>query len=132
MHPLFPLLLAVVALTFSCGSDFSPEGTYVGNLAMEDGSKLVTLELLADNNARMKGLFQDVVEGTWEKNSVGVGYGKDGVLASFEFKTIRIIFKLKQVEDGFILTSLVGRTVGKDILRPLKLKKGKPLFRQVD
>ena len=131
VHPLCPLLLGTIALIFSCSSDFIAEGIYRGKLVMSDGSKNVKLELLANNTALMRGLFDCVVEGTWEKESV-VGYRKNGVWVSFDFPKFRILMKMKRVEEGFILSDLSGRINGKTILRLLKLKESKPLFRRTD
>ena len=131
VHPLCPLLLGTIALIFSCSSDFIAEGIYRGKLVMSDGSKNVKLELLANNTALMRGLFDCVVEGTWEKESV-VGYRKNGVWVSFDFPKFRILMKMKKVEEGFILSDLSGRINGKTILRSLKLKESKPLFRRTD
>jgi len=121
----------MIALIFSCSSDFTAEGIYRGKLVMSDGSKNVKLELLADNAVRMRGLFDCVVEGTWEKETI-VGYRKDGVWVSFDFPKFRILMKFKKVEEGFILSDLSGRIYGKTILRSLKLKESKPLFRRTD
>jgi hypothetical protein len=129
VHHLCPLLLGTVALIFSCRNDFIAEGIYRGKLVMSDGSKNVKLELLADNTVRMRGLFDCVVEGTWEKETI-VGYRKDGVWVSFDFPKFRILMKLKKVEKGFILSSLSGRINGRTILRSLRLKEEKPLFRR--
>ena len=128
-HPLFSLLLGTVAMIFSCSSDFTAEGTYRGKLVMSDGSKSVKLELLADNTVRMRGLFDCVVEGTWEKETI-VGYRKDGVWVSFDFPKFRILMKMKKMEEGLILSDLSGRINGRTILRSLKLKEEKPLFRR--
>lgn len=131
IHSLCPFLLGMIPLIFSCSSDFTAEGIYRGKLVMSDGSKNVKLELLADNTVRMRGLFDCVVEGTWEKETI-VGYRKDGVWVSFDFPKFRILMKFKKVEEGFILSDLSGRIYGKTILRPLKLKESKPLFRRTD
>lgn len=58
-------------MTFSRSSDFTAEGIYRGKLVMADGNKNVKLELLTDNTARMRGLFDCIVEGAWEKEAVG-------------------------------------------------------------
>ncbi|MDA9962672.1 hypothetical protein N9D63_07280 [Opitutales bacterium] len=50
-----------------CSSDFIAEGIYRGKLVMSDGSKNVKLKLLPYNTARMRELFDCVVEGTWER-----------------------------------------------------------------
>ena len=131
VHPLCPLLLGTIALIFSCSSDFIAEGIYRGKLVMLDGSKNVKLELLANNTALMRGLFDCVVKGTWEKEAV-VGYRRNGVWVSFDFPKFRILMKMKRVEEGFILSDLSGRINGKTILRSLKLKESKPLFRRTD
>jgi hypothetical protein len=110
-------------------NDFIAEGIYRGKLVMSDGSKNVKLELLAGNTALMRGLFDSVVEGTWEKEVVG-GYRKNGVYVSFDFPKFRILMKMKEVEEGYILTSLRGRIYGRTILRSLTLKEEKPLFRR--
>ena len=129
VHPLCPLLIGTIVLISSCSNDFIAEGIYRGKLVMSDGSKNVKLELLANNTALMRGLFDCVVEGTWEKESV-VGYRKNGVWVSFDFPKFRILMKMKRVEEGFILSDLSGRINGRTILRSLKLKEEKPLFRR--
>ena len=96
---------------------------------MLDGSKNVKLELLASNTALMRGLFDCVVEGTWEKETI-VGYRKDGVWFSFDFPKFRILMKMKKVEEGLILSDLSGRINGRTILRSLTLKEEPPLFRR--
>ena len=96
---------------------------------MSDGSKKVKLELLANNTAQMRGLFDCVVKGTWEKESV-VGYRRNGVWVSFDFPKFRILMKMKRVEKGFILSDLSGRINGRTILRSLTLKEEQPLFRR--
>ena len=96
---------------------------------MSDGSKNVKLELLAGNTGLMSGLFDCVVEGSCEKEAI-VGYRKDGVWISFDFPKFRILMKMKKVEEGFILSNLSGRINGRTILRSLKLKEEKPLFRR--
>jgi len=127
VHPLCPLLLGAIVLISSCSNDFIAEGIYRGELVMSDGSKNVKLELLAGNTALMTGLFDSVVEGTWEKEVVG-GYRKNGLYVSFDFPKFRILMKMKEVEEGYILTSLSGRIYGRTILRSLTLKEEKPLF----
>ncbi|MBT7741395.1 MAG: hypothetical protein HN727_06295 [Opitutae bacterium] len=129
VHPLHPLILGVIALTSSCRNDFVAEGIYRGKLVMSDGSKNVKLELLASNTALMRGLFDCVVKGTWEKETI-VGYRKDGVWVSFDFPKFRILMKMKKMEEGLILSDLSGRINGRTILRSLKLKEEKPLFRR--
>ncbi len=96
---------------------------------MSDGSKNVKLELLTDNTARMRGLFDCIVKGAWEKEAVG-GFTKNGVWVSFDFPEFRILMKMKRVEEGFILSDLSGRINGRTILRSLRLKEEKPLFRR--
>ena len=129
VHPLCPLLIGTIVLITSCSNDFIAEGIYRGKLVMSDGSKNVKLELLAGNTALMRGLFDCVVEGTWEKEVVG-GYRKNGVYVSFDFPKFRILMKMKKVEDGYVLTNLSGRIYGRTILRSLTLKDEKPLFRR--
>jgi hypothetical protein len=129
VHPLCPLLLGAIVLISSCSNDFIAEGIYRGELVMSDGSKNVKLELLTDNTIRMKGLFDCIVEGTWEKEVVG-GYRKNGVWVFFDFPQFRILMKLKKVEEGFILSDFSGRINGRTILRSLALKEEKPLFRR--
>ena len=129
VHPLCPLLLGAIVLISCCSNDFIAEGIYRGELAMSDGSKNVKLELLTDNTIRMKGLFDCIVEGTWEKEVVG-GCRKNGVWVSFDFPQFRILMKLKKVEEGFILSDFSGRINGRTILRSLALKEEKPLFRR--
>ena len=129
ISPLCSLLFGVVVLTFSCSSDFTAEGIYLGKLVMADGNKNVKLELLEDNTATMRGLFNQVVEGTWKKEAVG-GFTKNGVWVSFDFPEFRILMKMKKVEKGFILSDLSGRINGRTILRSLTLKEENPLFRR--
>ena len=124
----FPVLLGLVVTGFSCGGDISSEGIYRGKLVMVDGSKMVELELLANNKALLRGLFDYVVEGTWEKEAVGEGFLKDDVWAAFQFPSFRIMLKMKTVEEGLVLADLSGRMMGKTILRSMKLKEARPLL----
>ena len=87
VHPLCPLLLGAIVLISSCSNDFIAEGIYRGELVMSDGSKNVKLELLTDNTIRMKGLFDCIVEGTWEKEVVG-GCRKNGVWQFAQYVTL--------------------------------------------
>ena len=75
---------------------------------MSDGSKNVKLELLAGNTGLMSGLFDCVVEGTWEKEAI-VGYRKDGVWISFDFPKFRILMKMKKVEEVQLILHFVGQ-----------------------
>ena len=121
----------VLSLTsFSCGSDLPPEGTYRGTLVMEDGNSMVTLEILPDQKAILKGLFPKTTEGTWKVESVGGGYAKDDLWATFKFPEHRGTLKLQNTKDGLIVHEIAARIEGKPILRPIKLKEAKPLLRR--
>ena len=118
------------AACFSCGSDLPPEGTYRGTLVMEDGNSMVTLEILPDQKAILKGLFPKTTEGTWKVESVGGGYAKDDLWATFKFPEHRVTLKLQNTKDGLIVHEIAARIEGKTILRPIKLKEAKPLLRR--
>lgn len=120
----------LTATCFSCGSEISPEGIYRGTLVMEDGNSKVTLEILPNQKARLKGLFPKTTEGTWKAESVGGGYSKDDLWATFKFPEHRVTLKLKNTEEGLIVHEIAGRIEGKTILRPIKLKEAKPLLRR--
>lgn len=122
------IVLSITCL--SCGSEISPEGIYRGTLALEDGNSKVTLEILPDQKARLKGLFPKTTEGTWKAESVGGGYAKDDLWATFKFPEHRVTLKLKNTEEGLIVHEIAGRIEGKTILRPIKLKESKPLLRR--
>ncbi|SVE43737.1 uncharacterized protein METZ01_LOCUS496591, partial [marine metagenome] len=52
------LVLLIAIAGISCGgNDPSLEGTYQGNLAMEDGTKIVRLKLMKDKVAQLSGLY---------------------------------------------------------------------------
>ena len=85
-HPFHLLLLVATGLTFSCGGDINPIGTYRGKIVMEDGSNTVTLKLDANNNAEMRGLLPKTVRGKWEAEATGMGFVKDGAIATFDVK----------------------------------------------
>ena len=123
-------LLGLSAFFFSCGSEIPPEGTYRGTLVMEDGVSNVTLEILPDEKARLNGLFSKSAEGTWKVESVGGGYAKDDLWATFKFPEHRVTLKLQNTEKGLIVHEIAGRIEGKTILRPIKLKEAKPLLRR--
>ncbi|MGE4550435.1 MAG: hypothetical protein AAEJ57_03520 [Opitutales bacterium] len=133
-HPILLLLAITSALTFSCSGDFSPEGTYRGELVMEDGSKRITLELRPNSRARVKGLFRNAKEGVWKKEATGLGFSKDGVVATFDDKKAneeyRVVFKLQQADDGLILADLQVRLMKGLMLQSYVLKEKKPLLRR--
>lgn len=97
---------------------------------MEDGTSNVTLEILPDEKARLNGLFSETAEGTWKVESVGGGYAKDDLWATFKFPEHRVTLKLQNTEKGLIVHEIAGRIEGKTILRPIKLKEAKPLLRR--
>ena len=123
-------LLGLMVFFFSCGSEIPPEGTYRGILVMEDGTSNVTLDILPDEKARLNGLFSETAEGTWKVESVGGGYAKDDLWATFKFPEHRVTLKLQNTEKGLIVHEIAGRIEGKTILRPIKLKEAKPLLRR--
>jgi hypothetical protein len=123
-------LVILSAICFSCGSDISPEGTYRGTLVMEDGDSIATLEILPDQKAILKGLFPKTAEGTWKAESVGGGYAKDDLWATFKFPEHRVTLKLQNATEGLIVHEVAARIEGKTILRPIKLKEAKPLLRR--
>ena len=126
-------LVLIVAVTgISCGgNDPSLEGTYEGRLAMEDGTKTVRLKLMKDRVAQLTGMYDKSVEGTWKEESVGEGFDKDGIFASFEFPDYEIKFKLLTVKNGFQLMAFSARRKGDPIHRPVKLRKTNPMLRRI-
>jgi hypothetical protein len=126
-------LVLIVAVTgISCGgNDPSLEGTYEGRLAMEDGTKTVRLKLMKDRVAQLTGMYDKSVEGTWKEESVGEGFDKDGIFASFEFPDYEIKFKLLTVKNGFQLMAFSARRKGDTIHRPVKLRKTNPMLRRI-
>jgi hypothetical protein len=124
------LLLALIGI--SCGgNDPSLEGVYKGSLAMEDGTKTIKLELMEDKKARLTGLYDESAEGTWKEESVGEGFDKDGIFASFEFPAYEIKFKLLTVKNGFQLMNFSARRKGDPIHRSVKLRKTNPKLRRI-
>ena len=105
-----PLLLTTAALISSCGGDFAPEGTFRGTVVMEDGTTMVTLELKADNKAEVRGLFPKTARGTWEKDTTGLGFGKNGVVATFDSKkdgtAFRVVLMLQPHDEGMTLADI--------------------------
>ena len=97
---------------------------------MEDGDSEVTLEILSNQKAVLKGLFPKTAEGTWKAESVGGGYAKDDLWATFKFPEHRVTLKLQNTETGLIVHEIAGRIEGKTIPRPIKLKEAKPLLRR--
>jgi len=135
----FPFLLAVATLSVSCGGDFSPEGTYKGKIVMEDGRNSVTLELRPDNTAQVRGLLPKTVQGTWVKEATGLGFSKDGVVATFDDERsnqkYRVVLMLQQAEEGLTLADIRVRLLmeGKySMLQSFQLKEAKPLLRRVN
>jgi hypothetical protein len=126
------LVLLIAIAGISCGgNDPSLEGTYKGSLAMEDGTKTVRLELMKDRMARLTGLYDKSVEGTWKEESVGEGFDKDGIFASFEFPDYEIKLKLKTINEGLQLMNFSARRKGDPIHRSVKLRKTNPKFRRI-
>ena len=123
-------LVILSGICFSCGSEILPDGTYSGTIVMEDGDSEVTLEILSNQKAVLKGLFPKTAEGTWKAESVGGGYAKDDLWATFKFPEHRVTLKLQNTEKGLIVHEIAGRIEGKTILRPIKLKEPKPLLRR--
>ena len=135
---ILPLLLAISALTSSCGGDFAPEGNYRGKIVMEDGTNMVTLELNADNTASVRGLLPKTAHGTWKKEATGLGFSKDGVVATFDAKksdqAFRVVLMLQQAEEGLTLADIRVRLLleGKySMLQSYTLKEKKPLLRRL-
>ncbi len=137
-HPVQPLLVIVAGLAFSCGSDgdFSPAGTYRATLVMEDASRLVVLDLRADGTASLKGLHAKTARGNWVKEAIGMGFSKDGVLATFDAERsntkYRVVLMLQQADEGLVLADLRVRLLldKPNMLQSLKLKEEKPLLRK--
>ena len=126
------LVLLIATAGISCGgNDPSLEGTYEGRLAMEDGTKTVRLKLMKDRVAQLTGMYDKSVEGTWKEESVGEGFDKDGIFASFEFPDYEIKFKLLTVKNGFQLMAFSARRKGDTIHRPVKLRKTNPMLRRI-
>ena len=137
-HSIYPLLVAS-ALTFSCGSEFSLEETttYKGKLVFADNNKQVTLVLLIDGKARLEGLYPNVAKGNWEKASTGLGYGKDGVKATFDGvksnEGYRIVLMLQPSDDDLVLADIRVRLLRDkpSMLQSLVLKEKKPLLKRI-
>ena len=126
------LVLLITVTGISCGgNDPSLEGTYEGSLAMEEENVLITLKLLGEDKATLTGLYDQSVEGEWKEESVGEGFDKDGVFASFEFPDYEIKFKLLTVKNGFQLMAFSARRKGDPIHRPVKLRKTNPKLRRI-
>lgn len=98
---------------------------------MEDGTKTVRLKLMKDRVAQLSGLYDKSVEGTWKEESVGEGFDKDGIFASFEFPDYEIKLKLKTIKGGLQLMAFSARRKGDPIHRPVKLRKTNPKFRRI-
>ena len=135
-HPFHLLLLAATCLAFSCGGEVNPAGIYKGKIVMEDGTNLVTLSLTEDNKAEVRGLLPKTVRGTWEKDSTGMGFGKNGVIASFDSKkdgeAFRVVLMLQPHDEGLTLADIRLRLLveGKfSMLQSYTLKEKKPLLR---
>ena len=137
-HPV-QLLLLIAALTVSCGDDFQPEGKYKGKLVMEDGNKFIRLDLLANEKASLGGLLPKTLQGNWKKESTGMGFAKDGVMATFDTQKssgeeFRIVLMLRQAEGGLTLADLRTRLLLEkkfSMLQSFKLKEDNPLLRLV-
>ena len=126
------LVLLITVTGISCGgNDPSLEGTYEGSLAMEEENVLITLKLMGEDKATLTGLYDQSVEGEWKEESVGEGFDKDGVFASFEFPDYEIKFKLLTVKNGFQLMAFSARRKGDPIHRPVKLRKTNPKLRRI-
>ena len=137
---LLTTLLIISTLSFSCGSDFSlnQNTTYQGKLVLEDGVKFVSLVLLADGSAQLKGLYPNLAKGSWTSEATGLGYEKDGVKATFdgvkEKESYRIVFMLQPTDEGLVLADIRVRLL-KDkpsMLQSLTLKEKKPLLSRVE
>ena len=126
------LVLLITVTGISCGgNDPSLEGTYEGSLAMEEENVWITLKLMGEGKATLTGLYDQSVEGEWKEESVGEGFDKDGVFASFEFPDYEIKFKLLTVKNGFQLMAFSARRKGDPIHRPVKLRKTNPKLRRI-
>ncbi len=116
-------------IVFSCSSPIVHEGTYKGEIVMEDGVRNITLELRKGGVATLDGLYGKNVEGSWENERVG-GVYKDDVWATFKFPEYRVRLDLRADEGGLILVKMSARLEGKTILRTLHLKEENPLLRK--
>ena len=128
------LVLLIVIAGISCGgNDPSLEGTYEGSLAMEDETVRITLKLMGDNEASLTGLYDESVKGEWKEETVGEGFEKDGIFASFEFTDYEIKFKLLTVKNGFQLMNFTGRkkNAGMTMHTSFKLKRDNPTLRRI-
>ena len=138
-HPFHLLLLVATGLTFSCGGDINPIGTYRGKIVMEDGSNVVTLKLGANNKAEVRGLLPKTAHGTWEPEATGMGFVKDGVVAAFDVnkpsdESFRVVLMLQPHEEGLTLADIRVRLLidGKfSMLQSFTLKEKKPLLRRL-
>lgn len=104
---------------------------------MEDGTNTVNLELNADNTASVRGLLPKTARGTWETDTTGLGFGKNGVVATFDSKksdqAFRVVLMLQPHEEGFTLADIRVRLLleGKySMLQSYTLKEKKPLLRR--
>ncbi|MAK46701.1 MAG: hypothetical protein CMI24_05540 [Opitutae bacterium] len=113
----------------SCSSPLVHEGTYKGEIVMEDGASNITLELRKGGVATLDGLYGKKIEGSWENERVG-GVYEDDVWATFNFPEYRVRLDLRSNEGGLILVKMSARLEGKTILRTLHLKEEKPLLRK--
>ena len=108
-------------------------------VVMEDGNKLIRLDLLANERASLGGLMPKTLQGTWKKEATGVGFAKDGVMATFDTKKssgekFRIVLMLRQAEEGLILADIRARLLLEDkfsMLQSFKMKEENPLLRRV-
>ena len=100
---------------------------------MEDETVRITLKLMGDDKAILSGLYNGTVEGKWKEESVGEGFEKDGVFASFEFTEHEIKMKLKTIKSGFQLVDFSGRekNAGMTMHTSFKLKRDNPKLSRI-
>ena len=100
---------------------------------MEDETVRITLKLMGDNEASLTGLYDESVKGEWKEETVGEGFEKDGIFASFEFTDYEIKFKLLTVKNGFQLMNFTGRkkNAGMTMHTSFKLKRDNPTLRRI-
>ena len=100
---------------------------------MEDETVRITLKLMKDKVAQLTGMYDKSVEGEWKEESVGEGFDKDGVFASFEFPDYEIRFKLLTIKNGFQLVNFTGRkkNAGMTMHTSFKLKTDNPKLRRI-
>jgi hypothetical protein len=113
----------------SCSESTDYYGKYTGILVMEDGTSEVELLLSPGGRASLTGFHETLLEGEW-KTEIVSGSKVSGLWASFVLPTYRIRFELSSEVGGLRVQRISLRLKGKTVLRTLKLKAGKPMFKR--